>query len=77
MIKEKLKSNNMDDLIRNVLFITLVASIFLLIAVNVGAYVSDYLTKTSCNAIDETYVEGKYPGDGMCVKTRGNIDIKK
>ena len=77
MIKEKLKSNNMDDLIRNVLFITLVASIFLLIAVNVGAYVSDYLTKTSCNAIDETYVEGKYPGSGVCVKSTGNVDIKK
>lgn len=77
MIKEKLKSNNMDDLIRNVIFITLVASVFLLIAVNIGAYVSDYLTKSSCSAIDETYIEGKYPGSGTCIKSTDTVDIKK
>ena len=77
MIKDKLKSNNMDELLRNVLFITIVASLFLLIAVKAGGYVSDYFTKKSCDAIDETYVEGKQPGSGVCVKTAGNIDIKK
>ena len=77
MIKDKLKSNKFDDLLKNVLFITLVAAIFLFIATKFGGYISDYFTKSSCNAIDETYVEGSTPGSGVCVKTTGNIDIKK
>ena len=77
MIQEKLKKSSMNQLLKDVAFITLLAVVFFIIIGKFGGYLSDYLTKQSCGAIDEKYVEGKKPGDGVCVKTSGNIDIKK
>jgi len=77
MIQEKLKKASMNQLLKDVLFITLLAVIFFIIVGKFGGYLSDYLTKQSCGAIDEKYVEGKKIGQGVCVKTSGNLDIKK
>lgn len=77
MIQEKLKKSSMNQLLKDVLFISLLAILFFVIVGKFGGYISDYLTKASCNAIDEKYVQGKNPGDGVCIKSTGNIDIKK
>jgi len=75
--KDKLNYSSTDDLLKNVLFITLVASIFFFLAAKFGGYASDAITKSSCNAIDETYIQGQNPGSGVCVKTTGNVDYVK
>ena len=79
MIQEKIykRDTSISALLKDVLIITLMASIFLLLVGRYGGYFSDYLTKKSCNAINESYIEGKEPGEGICVKTSQNMNIKK
>ncbi len=79
MIQEKIykQNNSINTLLKEVLIITLLATIFLIIVGRYGGYFSDYLTKKSCNAINETYIEGKLPGEGICVKSSRNMNIKK
>ncbi len=77
MIQEKLEKKDINDLLKDVMFITLFAMIFFLFVGKFGGYISDFITKKSCTAIDETYVSGKNPGDGMCVKTSNNTNYKK
>ena len=67
----------MNQLLKDVAFITLIAILFFTIVGKFGGYVGDYITKVSCKSIDEKYISGKNPGDGVCVKSEGNIDIKK
>ena len=77
MIQSRIEKNNMNQLLKDVAFITIIAVLFFLIVGKFGGYLGDYITKASCKSIDETYVAGKNPGDGVCVKSNGNIDIKK
>ncbi len=64
------KSNNYKhiQLIKDIFFITIIAVLFFIIVAKFGGYVSDLITKSSCNAVDEIYVSGKNPGDGLCKK---------
>lgn len=77
MIQNRLEKSNMNQLLKDVAFITIVAVLFFLIVGKFGGYLGDYITKISCKSIDEKYVAGKHPGDGVCVKSKGNVDIKK
>ena len=76
MIQKRIYKNSLTDLIQDVLIITLTATLFLIVVSKFGGYFADYLTETSCKAIDEKYVDGEKPGDGMCIKSIDNIDIK-
>ena len=81
MIQEKVynssNDSNIGSLLKNVLIITLAAALFLILVGRFGGNISDKLTKSSCNAINETYVAGKKAGEGMCIKSSGNVDIRK
>lgn len=79
MIQEKIYKQNssINTLLKEVLIITLLATIFLVGVGRFGGYFSDYLTKKSCKAINETYIEGELPGEGICVKSSNNMNIKK
>lgn len=77
MIEKRLQKSDIDGLLNDVLFITLLAIIFLFVVAKFGGYASDYVTKVSCKAVDETYIAGKNHGDGICIKSNNNIDIKK
>lgn len=77
MIEKRLKNSNIDELLKDVLFITLFAVIFFFVIAKFGGYVSDIITKSSCKAIDETYVAGTSPGGGVCVKSTDNVDTLK
>ena len=75
-MKKKNKGNT-DYLLKTVVFITMIAILFFFLVAKFGGYVSDWITKKSCNAIDEKYVEGKTPGTGTCIKSVDDMDIKK
>lgn len=77
MIQKRISDNDNNSLLKDVAFITLLAILFLIIVSKFGGYASDLITKSSCKAVSEKYVAGKKPGDGLCVKTNNNIDVKK
>ena len=74
---DKVKNKKLNDLLRDLAIIILLMILFLIIMDRFGGNISDYITEKSCNAINEKYIQGKEPGYGVCVKTSGNIDIKK
>ena len=77
MIQNNIKKHSMSQLLKDVAFITLLAMVFFMIVGKFGGYLGDYITKASCKSINEKYITGKRPGDGVCVRSDGNIDIKK
>ena len=77
MIQDKLTKSDMNQLLKDVIFITLLAVVFFFVVGKFGGYLSDIITKKSCTALDETYIPGKKPGTGTCIRKSGNIDIKK
>lgn len=77
MIQRKLYKSDINELLMDVTFITLLAIMFFLIVGKFGGHISDSITKFSCNAIEEKYIPGDKPGEGLCVKSTKYIDIKK
>ncbi|MBQ1496405.1 MAG: hypothetical protein IIZ40_03575 [Bacilli bacterium] len=76
-MQDKLIKSDINQLLKDVVFITIFAVLFFFIVGKFGGYLSDYITKKSCTAIDEQYIVGKTPGSGTCIKNSGNINIKK
>lgn len=76
-MSKKINKKSYGQLLKDVAFISIVAIGFFLVVGKFGGYLSDLITKSSCNAVDEKYVPGKNPGDGLCVKTVKNTDVKK
>ena len=76
MSKRKKKMTT-SQLIKDIVYISLVAILFFVIVFKIGGYASDFITKSSCKAVDEKYIEGKKPGEGICVNIHDQIDIKK
>ena len=77
MFQKRIRKSSMSQLLKDVAFITLLAILFFFVVGKFGGYLGDYITKISCKSIDEKYIAGKHPGDGVCVRSEGNIDIKK
>ncbi len=77
MIQKRIENSSMNSLLKDVAFITLLAIMFFVLMGKFGGYAADYITKESCKSINESYVSGERPGDGMCVKSEGNVDFKK
>lgn len=77
MVEDKLFRSDINSLLKNVTIVTLLTMILLFVVGKYGGSFMDTLTRTSCNAINEKYVDGEKPGEGICVKVIEDTDIKK
>ena len=63
-----MKQNNQGQaLVEYLLIIAVVAVSLLSIVKLVGGYFQDYITKSTCDLVDKVFVEGKKPGDAICI----------
>ncbi len=53
-------------LVEYVLIVAIISVITIAIVNYFGGYVKDSITKTSCSLVDQEYVAGEKPGEGMC-----------
>ncbi len=53
-------------LVEYILIIALISVIAIALVNYFGGYLKDAITKTSCSLVDEEYVKGAKPGEGMC-----------
>jgi hypothetical protein len=65
---ERLNSKNLNDLLKTIVIITLLITLFLILLNKFGGNITDYMTKKTCNMAHEKYVPGDKPGYGVCVK---------
>ncbi len=63
-----MKLNNRGQaLVEYILIIAVISVIVVSLVKLLGGYLQDSLTKSSCEMVDKTYVEGSKPGEGQCV----------
>lgn len=61
------KMNNKGQALVEYLLIIAVVSVIVVSLVKLlGGYLQDSITKSSCELMDKTYVEGAKPGEGVC-----------
>ena len=61
------KLNNRGQALVEYLVIIAVISVIVVSLVKLlGGYLQDSITKSSCNMLDKTYVEGEKPGQARC-----------
>lgn len=65
---ERLNSKNLNDLLKTIIIITLLITLFLVLLSKFGGHVTDFITEKTCNMSHEKYVKGEKPGYGVCVK---------
>ena len=53
-------------LVEYLLIIAVVSVIVVSLVKLLGGYLKDAVTKSSCEIMDKTYVEGAKPGEGIC-----------
>jgi len=58
---------NGQALVEYVLIIAVISVITVSIVSYFGGYLKDSITKTSCNLVDQIYVEGNKPGEAQCM----------
>lgn len=58
--------NKGQALVEYVLIVAIISVITIAIVNYFGGYVKDSITKTSCSLVDQEYVPGEKPGEGMC-----------
>lgn len=62
-----MRLNNKGQALVEYLLIVAVISVVVISVVKLfGGYLQDSMTKSSCQLMDQTYVEGNSPGDGYC-----------
>lgn len=59
-------NNKGQALVEYLLIIAVISVIIVSVVKILGGYLSDSMTKSSCNLVDKTYVEGDKPGEGRC-----------
>ena len=59
-------NNKGQALVEYLLIIAVVSVIVISLVKLLGGYLKDAVTKTSCEIMDKTYVEGATPGEGIC-----------
>ena len=59
-------NNKGQALVEYLLIIAVISVIVVSLVKLLGGYLKDSITKTSCDIMDKTYVEGEKPGDGIC-----------
>lgn len=62
----KIMNNKGQALVEYLLIIAVVSVIVVSLVKLLGGYLKDAVTKSSCEIMDKTYVEGAKPGDGIC-----------
>ena len=53
-------------LVEYLLIIAVISVIVISLVKLLGGYLKDSVTKSSCQMMDKTYVEGVKPGEGVC-----------
>lgn len=53
-------------LVEYLLIIAVISVIVVSLVKLLGGYLQDSITKSSCELLDKTYVEGAKPGEGKC-----------
>ena len=59
-------NNKGQALVEYLLIIVVVSVIVVSLVKLLGGYLKDAVTKSSCEIMDKTYVEGAKPGEGIC-----------
>lgn len=59
-------NNNGQALVEYLLIIAVISVIVVSLVKLLGGYLQDSVTKSSCELLDKTYVEGAKPGEGTC-----------
>lgn len=59
-------NNKGQALVEYLLIIAVVSVIVVSLVKLLGGYLQDSITKSSCNMLDKTYVEGEKPGEARC-----------
>ena len=62
-----MKNNRGQALVEYLLIIAVISVIVVSLVKLLGGYLQDSITKSSCNVMDKTYVEGDKPGEGKCI----------
>lgn len=70
-----MKDNKGQALIEYILIITLITILAISLIKIFGGYLTDAVTKSSCNLVDKVYKEGKNPGEGSCVDKTNEEDL--
>ena len=58
--------NRGQALVEYLLIIAVISVIVVSLVKLLGGYLQDSITKSSCELLDKTYVEGAKPGEGKC-----------
>ena len=61
-----MKRSSGQALVEYLLIIAVISVIVISVVKLFGGYLQDTMTKSSCEMMGKTYVEGKAPGDGSC-----------
>ena len=61
-------NNKGQALVEYLLIIAVVSVIVVSLVKLLGGYLQDSVTKSSCDIMDKTYVEGDKPGEGKCIQ---------
>ena len=59
-------NNKGQALVEYLLIIAVVSVIVVSLVKLLGGYLKDAVTKSSCEIMNKTYIEGAKPGDGIC-----------
>ncbi len=59
-------NDNGQALVEYLLIIAVISVIVVSLVKLLGGYLQDSLTKSSCELLNKTYVEGAKPGEGVC-----------
>ena len=59
-------NNHGQALVEYLLIIAVISVIVVSLVKLLGGYLQDSITKSSCNMLDKTYVEGEKPGQARC-----------
>lgn len=62
----KKMNNRGQALVEYLLIIAVISVIVVSLIKLLGGYLQDSITKSSCNMLDKTYIEGEKPGDAKC-----------
>lgn len=65
-INMKRLDNRGQALVEYLLIIAVISVIVVSLVKLLGGYLQDSITKSSCELLDKTYVEGAKPGEGKC-----------
>lgn len=62
-----MRDNKGQALIEYILIITLITILAVSLIKIFGGYLTDAVTKSSCELVDKVYIEGKKVGEGKCI----------